>query len=477
MLYKYSILKLPLYFFQVLSMSTASILKFLKDTQSEFLDLRFTDLHGQWHHMTFSTSAVSEKMLTQGVCFDGSSLVGWRPVEDSDMILKPDLTDAIFIDPFCNQTTAVMFCDIYDPKNDKPYDRDPRSIAKNAQYYLKNSGFADTAYFGPEPEFFIFDDIQFYTSTYHSFFEMKSGEFDHEHSDNSHRPGLKGGYMPVAPLDFLTNLRSQMVETMIQMGVAAEKHHHEVAAAQHEIGFRFGQLVQAADHCLLFKYAVKNVAQANGKSATFMPKPIFGDNGSGMHVHQSLWKNDQPLFAGKNYAGLSETALYYIGGILKHAKALNAFTNPSTNSYKRLVPGYEAPTALAYSARNRSAAIRVPISNGAKEQRIEARFPDPVANPYLAFSAMLMAGLDGIKNKIHPGDPCEENLWNNSNIPSVSYSLRDALDNLKNDHDFLLQGDVFSKDFIDAYIQVKWEEVVELEQMPHPIEFKRSYSL
>ncbi len=454
----------------------------------DFVDFRFSDIKGQWHHMSFPTSAVDKDLLKNGIYFDGSSLIGWRAIHESDMIMKPDLakcTDSLMLDPFSAQKTAIVFCDIYDPKTQETYDRDPRGIARRAEEYIKKSGLATTAYFGPEPEFFVFDDIRFGTKKTHSFYEIKSDEFSSQHSSefsgHGHRPLPKGGYMPVAPLDSLHDLRAEMLTTMAEMGLEMEKHHHEVAPAQHELGFRFGTLLDTADHVQIYKYVVHNVAHTYGKTATFMPKPIFGDNGSGMHVHQSLWKDNNPLFAGNEYGGLSETALYYIGGILKHAKAINAFTNPTTNSYKRLVPGYEAPVILAYSSQNRSAACRIPSSKGEKAKRIEIRFPDPQTNPYLGFSAMLMAGLDGIRNKIHPGKPTDHNLYEEIEIarklPTVCGSLCEALKALQDDHQFLLEGDVFTKDFINTYIEHKWTEVQAYNMAPHPIEFRNLYSL
>lgn len=454
----------------------------------DFVDFRFSDIKGQWHHMSFPTSAVNNNLLNEGIYFDGSSIVGWRAIHESDMIMKPDLSktsDFLILDPFAAQKTAIVFCDVYDPKTQETYDRDPRGIARRAEEYVKKSGLATTAYFGPEPEFFIFDDIHFGTKKNHSFYEIKSDEFSSQHSSefpgHGHRPLPKGGYMPVGPLDSLHDLRAEMLMSMAEMGLEMEKHHHEVAPAQHELGFKFGTLLDTADHVQIYKYVVHNVAHTYGKTATFMPKPIFGDNGSGMHVHQSLWKDNTPLFAGNEYGGLSETALYYIGGILKHAKAINAFTNPSTNSYKRLVPGYEAPVILAYSSQNRSAACRIPSSKGEKAKRIEIRFPDPQTNPYLGFSAMLMAGLDGIRHKIHPGKPADHNLFEEIEIarklPTVCGSLCEALKALQDDHQFLLEGGVFTKDFINTYIEYKWTEVQAYNMSPHPIEFRNLYSL
>lgn len=467
-------------------MSIENVLAYISNNSIKFVDFRFTDIGGLWHHMTFSASFVDEKLLEEGIYFDGSSIVGWRAIHESDMLMKPDLS-CLVMDPFSAQDTLILNCSVYDPQTNLPYNRDPRSIAKRAEEYLAKSGIATKAFFGPEAEFFIFDGVRFDVGTSRSFYEIVADEFNvvngHEIDENSHghRPHSKLAYFPVTPLDSLHDIRSEMCTIMSDMGLSLERHHHEVAPAQHEIGFKFSTLVDTADNLQIYKYVVKNVAHGYGKTATFMPKPIFGDNGSGMHVHQSLWQDDTPLFAGDEYNGLSQDALYYIGGILKHAKVLNAFTNPTTNSYKRLVPGYEAPVILAYSCQNRSAACRIPLSHGANSKRIEIRFPDPLANPYLAFSAMLMAGLDGIKNKIHPGDPAEQNLFEDtqaaSKHPTVASSLREALTCLEKDYDFLLEGDVFCKDFLESYTTMKWEEVYEYELSPHPIEFKKYYAL
>lgn len=461
-------------------------LKYLETEQIDFVDFRFSDMLGQWHHMSFTADAVTADVLEEGVYFDGSSITGWRAIHESDMLMMPDLSNYM-VDPFSAQKTVIVICDIYDPKTKLPYERDPRGIARRAEQYIQTTGIATKAYFGPEAEFFIFDNVRFGVQKLSSFYEIEADEFPStnrrslEISAHAHRPQPKGGYMPVGPIDSLHDLRGEMTTTMAQMGLHMEKHHHEVAPAQHEIGFKFGTLVETADHLQIYKYVVRNVAHAYGKTATFMPKPIYGDNGSGMHVHQSLWHNNMPLFAGKEYSGLSETALYYIGGILKHAKALNAFTNPTTNSYKRLVPGYEAPVILAYSAQNRSAACRIPTSTGEKAKRIEVRFPDPLANPYISFAAMLMAGLDGIRNKIHPGNPADHNLFEEVEIarklPTVCGSLGEALKALQEDHQFLTEGGVFTKDFIDTYIHYKWGEVQDYNLSPHPIEFQKLYSL
>ena len=466
-------------------MTIQKVLTYIADNAIKFVDFRFTDMRGMWHHMTLSASFVDEKLLNEGVYFDGSSIAGWKAIHESDMLMKPDLS-RLPLDPFSAQETLILNCSIYDPQTKLPYNRDPRSIAHRAEAYLTNSGIATKAFFGPEAEFFIFDGVRFNVGGSHSFYELTSDEFNatngHEMNENSHghRPHSKKAYFPVPPLDSLHDMRSEMCTTMTEMGLTIERHHHEVAPAQHEIGFKFSTLVDTADNLQIYKYIVKNVAHSYGKTATFMPKPIFGDSGSGMHVHQSLWQDNTPLFAGDTYQGISETALYYIGGILKHAKALNAFTNPTTNSYKRLVPGYEAPVSLAYSAHNRSAACRIPFSQGASSKRIEIRFPDPLANPYLAFSAMLMAGLDGIKNKIHPGTPSEKNLYEDTTATrkhsTVASSLREALLCLEKNHNFLLEGDVFTKDFLESYLSLKWNEVNEYDLAPHPIEFKNYYA-
>lgn len=461
-------------------------LKYLNNEQIDLVDFRFSDMLGQWHHMSFSAKAVTEDLLEEGVYFDGSSIVGWRAIHESDMVIMPDLK-TYTLDPFCAQKTVIIFCDVYDPKTRKPYSRDPRGIARRAEDYIKATGVGTTVFFGPEAEFFIFDKVRFGVQKLSSFYEIEADEFPSTNrrqldvASHGHRPQPKGGYMPVGPSDSLHDLRAEMLTTMAEMGLQMEKHHHEVAPAQHELGFKFGTLVESADHMQIYKYVVKNVAHSYGKTATFMPKPIYGDNGSGMHVHQSLWNKDTPLFAGDGYNDLSEAALYYIGGILKHAKALNAFTNPTTNSYKRLVPGFEAPVILAYSAQNRSAACRIPTSTGKRSKRVEIRFPDPLMNPYLGFAAMLMAGLDGIRHKIHPGDPADHNLYEEVEVarkyPTVCGSLGEALQALEVDYSFLLEGGVFTKDFLDTYIAHKWEEVQAYNLSPHPIEFQKLYSL
>lgn len=452
---------------------------------AKFVDFRFTDIRGTWHHLSLPIKAVDEKALTRGIYFDGSSIAGWRLVHESDMVLLPDL-DRVCIDPFAAQPTIVVTCDVYDPISKEPYERDPRSIAKKGLNYLRQSGIGDEAYFGPEAEFFVFDGVSFDVSTEASYYQIKSdelpdaGKISADEGNHGHRPKPKGGYFPCAPMDSLADMRAEMCTYMSLMGLEVEKHHHEVAPAQHEIGFKYAGLIESADILQRYKYVVKNVAHSYGKTATFMPKPIFGDNGTGMHVHQSIWGGDKPLFAGDGYAGLSQTALYYIGGILKHARTLNAFTNPTTNSYKRLVPGYEAPVILAYSARNRSAACRIPMGEGPSEKRIEIRFPDPMANPYLSFTAMMMAGLDGIRHEIHPGDATDRNLFdqtlNVKNMPTVSRSLHQSLESLEIDHAFLLEGGVFTPDFLQSYMEMLWEDVFAFEHAPHPIEYQMYYS-
>ena len=463
-----------------------NILKLIKDNDISYVDLRFTDPRGKMQHVSQHISTIDEESLTNGFMFDGSSIAGWKAINESDMLMKPDLSRS-FIDPFFAQPTLSIFCDILDPISGNPYERDPRSTAKGALAYMSSMGVGDTAYFGPEPEFFIFDDVKMEVSSTTSYAEVDSSENptnssrDYDTGNMGHRPGVKGGYFPVPPVDSGQDIRSEIVSVLSDMNVPMEKHHHEVAPAQHELGLKFGTLIETADNVQLYKYAVHMVAHSYGKTSTFMPKPVAGDNGSGMHTHQSIWKSGKPLFAGKEYADLSESALYYIGGIIKHAKSLNAFTNPSTNSYKRLVPGFEAPVLLAYSSRNRSASCRIPFTDSPNGKRVEIRFPDAMANPYLAFAAMLMAGLDGIKNKIHPGESMDKDLYDLppeelSEVPTVCGSLREALDSLKEDHDYLTSGDVFTVDQINAYIDLKMEEVINFEHAPHPIEFKMYYS-
>ena len=463
-----------------------SIMNMIKEKEIQFVDLRFTDPRGKMQHLSQHVSTIDEKSLAEGFMFDGSSIAGWKAINESDMKLLPDCTRGI-VDPFFSQPTLSIFCDVLDPISGKPYERDPRSTAKQALEYLGSIGVGDTAYFGPEPEFFVFDDVKYEAEMHSSFYKIDSSEGPYnsgksfEEGNMGHRPGIKGGYFPVPPVDSAQDLRSEMVLSLVDMGVPMEKHHHEVAPSQHELGMMFGTLIDTADNVQLYKYAVHNVAHSFGQTATFMPKPVAGDNGTGMHVHQSIWKDGKPLFAGDKYAQLSENCLYYIGGIIKHAKAINAFTNPSTNSYKRLIPGFEAPVILAYSARNRSASCRIPFTDSPNGKRVEVRFPDATANPYLAFSAMLMAGLDGIQNKIDPGAAMDQDLYELpaselSSIPTVCGSLREALDALANDMSFLTKGNVFTEDQIEAYIDLKMEEVVQFEHAPHPVEFKMYYS-
>lgn len=458
----------------------------IKQNDIQFVDFRFTDPRGKWQHTAYLAKKVEKSSFEDGIMFDGSSISGWKSINESDMILMPDAS-SVFIDPFAAQPTAVIFCDVIEPSTGQPYGRDPRSTARRAEAYLNYTGIGDTAYFGPELEFFVFDDARFKVSGNHSFYELDSEELPcnsdrrYESGNMGHRPPTKGGYFPVQPVDSLSDLRAEMIKTLEQVGMSPVLHHHEVAPAQCELGFDFSTLTTTADNVQKYKYVVQNVAHSYGKTATFMPKPISGDNGSGMHCHQSLWKGGKPLFAGNGYADLSEMCLYYIGGIIKHAKTLNAFTNPSTNSYKRLIPGFEAPVLLAYSSRNRSASIRIPYVASPKAKRIEVRFPDPMANPYYAFAAMLMAGLDGIENKIHPGDAMDKNLYDLppeelKDVPTVSGSLRDSLAALDKSRAFLKKGDVFTDDQIDAYIELKMEEVYKWEHAPHPIEFLQYFS-
>ncbi|MEE2692443.1 MAG: type I glutamate--ammonia ligase [Pseudomonadota bacterium] len=467
-------------------MSVDAVLKRIKDKDIKYVDLRFTDPRGKWQHVTFDRSMVDEDFLSEGTMFDGSSIAGWKAINESDMILMPDLATAVE-DPFFSQPTLTLICDILEPSTGQAYSRDPRTTAKAAEAYLTSSGMGDTAYFGPEAEFFVFDDVRWSTDQNNMGFMIDSLEgpynsgTSYEGGNLAHRPGPKGGYFPVPPVDSAQDMRTEMLALMAEMGVVPEKHHHEVAPSQHELGMKFSTLTKMADHMQIYKYVIQQVAAAYGKTATFMPKPVFGDNGSGMHVHQSIWKGGKPMFAGDRYADLSDTCLYYIGGIIKHARAINAFANSTTNSYKRLVPGYEAPVLLAYSARNRSASIRIPWVASPKGKRLEARFPDPAGNPYLTFAALLMAGLDGIENKIHPGDPMDKDLYDLppaelKDIPTVCASLRDALESLDRDRGFLKKGNVFSDDQIDAYIELKEAETKKFEITPHPIEFAMYYS-
>ncbi|HZL59950.1 MAG TPA: type I glutamate--ammonia ligase [Stellaceae bacterium] len=463
------------------------VMDMIKEHDAKYVDFRFTDPRGKWQHLTYHVQAISADFMKGGVMFDGSSIAGWKVINESDMMLVPDYSTAV-LDPFAAQTTIVLFCDAHEPLSGQPYGRDPRSIAKKAEKYLASSGIGDKAFFGPEAEFFVFDDVRYKSSMETQMYTVDSEEgpyySDRKLPDGNmgHRPPIKGGYFPVAPVDSTYDLRSEMLSIMAEMGLKVEKHHHEVAPAQHELGFEFDTLVRTADNMQIYKYVVLQVANQYGKTATFMPKPIKGDNGSGMHVHQSVWKGDKPLFAGSGYADLSDFALHYIGGLIKHAKAINAFTNPTTNSYKRLIPGFEAPVLLAYSARNRSASCRIPIVSSPKAKRVECRFPDPAANPYLGFAAMLMAGIDGVQNRIHPGEAMDKNLYDLppeelKGVPTVCGSLREAMESLRKDHGFLTKGDVFTKDFIDSYIDLKFEEIYKLEHTPHPIEFEMYYSV
>ncbi|WP_174285850.1 type I glutamate--ammonia ligase [Sphingomonas bacterium] len=466
--------------------SPHDILKKIKEEEIEWVDLRFTDPKGKWQHLTMVAGVMGEDEWTDGLMFDGSSIEGWKAINESDMTLKPDL-DAVYTDPFSATPMLIVFCDIVEPSTGELYSRDPRSTAKRAEAYLKTTGVGDTVYVGPEAEFFMFDNVQFDTSYAQSYFKIDDIELptntgrEYEGGNLAHRPRVKGGYFPVAPVDSAVDIRGEMVSTMLEMGLPCDKHHHEVAPAQHELGLTFGTLTTTADRMQIYKYVVHQVAAAYGKTATFMPKPVKEDNGSGMHTHFSIWDGGKPLFAGNGYAGLSDMCLFFIGGIIKHAKSLNAFTNPSTNSYKRLVPGYEAPVLLAYSARNRSASCRIPYGTGPKSKRVEVRFPDALANPYLAYAALMMAGMDGIANKIHPGEAMDKNLYDLppaelAQVPTVCASLREALDSLAADHDYLLKGDVFGKDQIESYIELKFADVALWEMTPSPVEYDMYYS-
>ncbi|MGD8677574.1 MAG: glutamate--ammonia ligase [Chromatiales bacterium] len=469
-------------------MSGKDVLKMIKENEVKWVDLRFTDTRGKEQHVSMPISEINEDFFEEGKMFDGSSIAGWKGINESDMILMPEPATAV-MDPFTDDATLNLRCDILEPATMEGYERDPRSVAKRAEAYLQSTGIADTAFFGPEPEFFILDDVRWSADMSGCSVKIDSSEAHwnsekvYEDGNIGHRPTVKGGYFPVPPVDSLHDIRAAMCDVMGEMGVPVEVHHHEVATAgQCEIGTRFSTLVERADWVQIQKYVTWNVAHAYGKTVTFMPKPIVGDNGSGMHVHQSLAKGGENIFAGDQYGGLSETALYYIGGIIKHARALNAFTNASTNSYKRLVPGFEAPVMLAYSARNRSASIRIPWVASPKGRRIEVRFPDPTANPYLAFAAMMMAGLDGIQNKIHPGDAMDKDLYDLPAeealaIPTVCHSLDMALEALDADRDFLTAGDVFTNDLIDGYIDLKMDEVTRMRMTTHPVEFDMYYSL
>jgi len=462
-----------------------AIFKMIKEKDVQYVDLRFTDVRGKMQHVTFDLSMVDKDLFVDGTMFDGSSIAGWKAINESDMLLMPDPSSAR-IDPFFQNTTLAIMCDILNPNDNTAYNRDPRMMAKKAELYLKSAGFGDTAYFGPEAEFFVFSDVRWNTDPNNTGYSFDDPELpyntgrSYEGGNMGHRPGPKGGYFPVPPIDSLQDMRSEMLTLMTELGLQPEKHHHEVAPAQHELGMKFNTLVQMADNMQLYKYIVHNVAHSYGKTATFMPKPYFKDNGSGMHVHQSIWKDGNPLFAGDKYADLSQECLWYIGGIIKHAKAINAFSNATTNSYKRLVPGYEAPVLLAYSARNRSASVRIPWCANPKGKRIEVRFPDPASNPYLTFTALMMAGLDGIAKKIDPGPSMDKDLYalppeELKNIPTVCGSLREALNSLDADRDFLKAGGVMDDDFIDSYIDLKMEDVMRVETHPHPVEFDMYY--
>src|SRR5512139_1079590 len=466
--------------------SAKDVLKRIKDEEIEWVDLRFTDPKGKWQHLTMVSKVIGEDELEEGLMFDGSSIAGWKTINESDMILMPDL-DASYIDPFSATPMLILVCNVVEPSTGELYARDPRSTATRAEAYLKATGVGDTVYVGPEAEFFMFDDVRFEDGYAGSGYQIDDIELptntgsELEGGNLAHRPRAKGGYFPVAPVDSAVDIRGEMVSTMLEMGLPCDKHHHEVAAAQHELGLTFGTLVETADRMQIYKYVVHMVAQAYGKTATFMPKPIAKDNGSGMHTHISIWAKGKPTFAGNGYAGLSDNCLYFIGGVIKHAKAINAFTNPTTNSYKRLVPGYEAPVLLAYSSRNRSASCRIPYGAGEKAKRVEIRFPDPLANPYLAYSALLMAGLDGIQNRIHPGEAMDKNLYDLPpaellQVTTVCGSLREALVALAADRAFLTRGDVFSDDQIDAYMELRWEEQMRWETTPSPVEYDMYYS-
>ena len=469
-------------------MSASDVLSMMKEKDVKFVDFRFTDTRGKEQHVSVPSHVVDEDLFTDGKMFDGSSIAGWKGINESDMILMPD-PDTAVMDPFSDENTLILRCNIVEPTTGQGYERDPRSLAQRAEAYLKSTGIADTCFFGPEPEFFILDDVRWGADMSGAFYKIDSEESEwnservYEDGNIGHRPTVKGGYFPVPPVDSLHDIRSAMCLALEEMGVPVEVHHHEVATAgQCEIGTRFSTLTQRADWNQIMKYVIMNVAHAYGKTATFMPKPLVGDNGSGMHCHQSLAKDGKNLFAGNEYGGLSETALYYIGGIIKHARSLNALTNASTNSYKRLVPGFEAPVMLAYSARNRSASIRIPFDPNPKGRRIEVRFPDPTANPYLAFAAMMMAGMDGIQNKTHPGEAMDKDLYDlppeeEAEIPQVCYALDQALDALKADREYLTKGGVFSDDMLDAYIDLKMEEVTRIRMTTHPVEFDMYYSL
>ncbi len=467
-------------------MNYADVLKMIEDEDISYVDVRFTDPRGKLQHVTVHRDMIDEDFFEDGFMFDGSSIAGWKSIDNSDMMLILDPASA-YIDPFYAEKTLAIHCSVVEPDTGEAYSRDPRGTAQKAEAYLKSSGIGDVAYMGPEAEFFLFDDVRFSVEMNKVSFQIDAqdaswnSDTEYEMGNSGHRPGIKGGYFPVNPIDDAQDIRSEMLSTMKNIGMKVDKHHHEVASCQHELGLVFDTLTKQADELQKYKYVIHNVAHAYGKSATFMPKPYYGDNGTGMHVNMSIWKDGKPLFAGDKYADLSQEALWFIGGILKHSKTLNAFTNPATNSYKRLIPGFEAPVLRAYSASNRSGAVRIPWTESPKAKRVEARFPDPAANPYLCFAALLMAGLDGIKNKIDPGPASDKDLYDLppeelDGIPTVCSSLREALECLESDHDFLLAGDVFTKDQIDGYLAIKWEEVYAFEHMPHPIEYKMYYS-
>ena len=463
------------------------VLDLVKKNNVKYVDLRFTDPRGKWQHTAQTVRTITADTFQNGIMFDGSSIAGWKSIDKSDMMLMPDPETAV-MDPFTAQPQLVLFCDVLEPISREPYNRDPRSVAKKAEAFLKKSGIGDKAYFGPEAEFFVFDDVRFDVSMNHTFYKVNQEEGPYNSGSEmnegnlGHRPAIKGGYFPVPPVDSFTDLRAEMVTVMEEMGLVMEKHHHEVAPSQHELGLQFATLTKAADSLQIYKYVTHMTAQAYGKTATFMPKPVLDDNGSGMHTHQSIFKGEKPLFAGSKYAGLSDTALHYIGGVMKHARAINAFSNATTNSYKRLIPGFEAPTLLAYSERNRSASCRIPYSPGPKGKRVEVRFPDASGNPYYTFAVMLMAGLDGIRKKIKPRNPIEADFYELSEselkgIPTVCASLQEAIDALDKDRGFLKQGDVFTDDMIDGYIELKKEEIQKVNNTPHPVEFDLYYSV
>ncbi|MBS7703525.1 type I glutamate--ammonia ligase [Chelatococcus asaccharovorans] len=467
--------------------SAQDVLKAIKEQDIKYVDFRFTDPRGKWQHVTFDVSMIDEDIFAEGTMFDGSSIAGWKAINESDMLLMPDPSTAQ-LDPFFAAPTLSIVCDILEPTTGESYSRDPRGIAKKAEAFLQSTKIGDTIFVGPEAEFFVFDDVRFSSTPYNTGFKLdatelpSNGDTEYEGGNMGHRIPVKGGYFPVPPLDSAQDMRGEMLAAMASMGVKVEKHHHEVASAQHELGMKFDTLTHMGDQMQIYKYCIHNVAASYGKSATFMPKPVYGDNGSGMHVHQSIWKDGKPVFAGNKYADLSQECLWYIGGIIKHAKAINAFTNPSTNSYKRLVPGFEAPVLLAYSSRNRSASCRIPWTASPKAKRVEIRFPDPTANPYLGFAALLMAGLDGIINKIDPGAAMDKDLYDLpprelKKIPTVSASLREALGHVDKDRAFLKAGGVFTDDFIDSYIELKMQDVIRFEHTPHPVEFDMYYSV